>query len=457
VKWKKRTIDTEAEKEIITGMIVNDRFLQEVRQVYESNLLQLPFSRLVGKWCTQYFGQYEKAPGETIQELFSDYAGSKQADQTQVELIEKFLSNLSNEYEKSNSFNVEYNLDKAEKYFKARQIEALRDNLSAALTQDKIVEAEKLIGEFRRIKRPESVGVDILKDKQAIISAFDEEEVLFQMPGALGELLHPFIRDDLIAVAAPMKRGKSFILIDIALRGLYAKLKVLFISLEMTQKQMMKRIYQSFLGETRTEKEVQIPKFIRGKVDHNIVLKKGMTIAMATKKAKALKNTISSGQFKLLCFAANSLTVEDLKTHLSNMEYYDKFVPDAIVIDYADILAPSFKTDVRHQIDHIWRTLRGIAQEKHCLVVTASQMSKATLNRDAEQGDVSEDIRKLAHVSSMVALNQTIDEKKAGIMRCSMLAQRHEEFYIDNEVVLLQCLAIGKPYLNSKWKKDVKI
>ena len=56
----------------------------------------------------------------------------------------------------------------------------------------------------------------------------------------------------------------------------------------------------------------------------------------------------------------------------------------------------------------------------------------------------------------MIALNQNKDDKKKNIMRLNMLAIRDEEFHIGEEIVVLECKYIGKPFLDARWKKDVK-
>jgi len=49
----------------------------------------------------------------------------------------------------------------------------------------------------------------------------------------------------------------------------------------------------------------------------------------------------------------------------------------------------------------------------------------------------------------ILALNQTEEDKKIGVMRVSILFDRHDSEQSWKEVVVLQQLAIGKPYLGS--------
>ena len=55
-------------------------------------------------------------------------------------------------------------------------------------------------------------------------------------------------------------------------------------------------------------------------------------------------------------------------------EKQDGFVPDLIVVDYADLIVPESRGEFRHQQNEIWKGLRRLSQEKgEPLVITASQ------------------------------------------------------------------------------------
>jgi hypothetical protein len=148
--------------------------------------------------------------------------------------------------------------------------------------------------------------------------------------------------------------------------------------------------------------------------------------------------------------------VGQLNTHLDNWLYYDGFVPDVIIVDYADILAPDSRGEYRHQLDGIWAGLRRMAMERNALVVTASQAEKGTFHSDISETSVAEDIRKLAHVTAMVGLNQTKDEYEKGVMRISQIAIR-EDRKATKQAVALQCLDIGRPLLDSRFLDEVVV
>jgi len=166
------------------------------------------------------------------------------------------------------------------------------------------------------------------------------------------------------------------------------------------------------------------------------------------------KSKIAYGDIHVCCYPQNTLDAQTMRAHLSQLENERGIVPDVIIVDYADIMAAGVKAEYRHQIDYIWKMLRALAQERNALVITASHSNKSTFNKDMSQEDVSEDARKLNHVSCMIGLNQRNEDKALGIMRVIALAQRHDAFNPGSEVVVLYDYNTGRPLIDSRWAKD---
>lgn len=464
MKYKRKSINLDDERKIVIGMIVSTHFLREIYRIYNVDFFQTSFAKIVSTWCIQYFEKYEKAPGIIITELFNGFKKQKNINETQIELIADFLENLSFEYEEENFNNIEYHVDQTEKYFQEQKLKLLKDNLSTCLLKDDVPHAEKLIAEYTQVKRPVSGAIDILRDKEMMIDVchnIEETQALLQLPGAFGKLVGGLRRTDFAGILAPQKRGKSWWLLYISNCALFAQLKTLFISLEMPKIDMVTREYQYLTSSAIDGTQlIDIPYFTKDSDEYDIEYKtkkfKNLCLSSINKKTDKLLHMIKKGILKLEAFPANTFTINDLYDYLTNLEYYDNFIPDVIVIDYADILLPSVRNEYRHQLDNIWKGLRSLAQIKNCLVVTASQSSKIGLSHDIDAKDIAEDGRKLGHVTHLICLNQTKEEYDKGIMRVSVPIRRSGKT-INSEVIVLQCLEIGRPYLDSKFKKEVNI
>lgn len=159
-------------------------------------------------------------------------------------------------------------------------------------------------------------------------------------------------------------------------------------------------------------------------------------------------------RFKLVTYPAGLLTVTEIRKCLDDWERHDGFVPDAIVIDYADLLSAddSKISEFRHRQDHVWKSLRGLSQERHALVISATQADAASYTkRQLTMSNFSEDKRKLAHVTAQYGLNQDSSgrEKRLSIMRINAIVVREGDFVSDDEVTVLYDRSVGRAFLES--------
>ena len=88
------------------------------------------------------------------------------------------------------------------------------------------------------------------------------------------------------------------------------------------------------------------------------------------------------------------------------------------------------------------------------MVFTASQTNRGGLSGDIELEDVAEDIRKVAHVTSMVAISRNKYCKENNLAILSQLAVREGEA-VTRKVIATQCLALGRPVIDSRWQDEV--
>jgi len=148
-----------------------------------------------------------------------------------------------------------------------------------------------------------------------------------------------------------------------------------------------------------------------------------LSARQAYRKSQKMLRTYGH-RIRISTWSNRTLSVQGIEQQLDSWENQEEFVPDVIVIDYADLLVPNTRIDFRHQQNFIWMDLRGLSQN-------------------------SEDKRKYGHVTAMYGLNQTWEEKRKGIMRINQLVVREDDFDIGNEVHVLQRLQIGRPFIGS--------
>ena len=505
---RRKIVKGDIEKKIATAGIVSTEFCRDITKIYKPEYIQVDYIRQVLDWVFEYFDEYKKAPERQIQDMF--IVEKDEMKQEQAELIETFLSRISKEYEEKETFNQQYAYKQAKYYFRKRSMQLLFERGLGMLIKNKVDEAENSISTFGKVSEVIGNWVDPLDPETVENFLKKEKDVLFRFFGAVGDLIDDSERSHLIAFMAPMKRMKSWCLQETGIQGLSSKLNVLDISLEMNLDMMKERRYRRIAGYSGKKEKLIFPVFdcllnqdgscnksirvndtdilikdpkkkdskkievlqyfnpeidyipcteCRGKEggDYEIAvwwtLSDEMNVSNRQVEDKIKRFTKLYGQrLKLVSYPAFSASMDDIERELDNLEYMEGFIPDMIIIDYADILAITDRQlSERGRIDDIWKRLKGMAASRDCLVVTASQSNRGSIEkRSLSQKDAAEDIRKIAHVDVMIGINQTEKEKKRGEGRLGIIAHRHK-YFDTRQVRILQQLEVGIPFLDSEW------
>ena len=121
-----------------------------------------------------------------------------------------------------------------------------------------------------------------------------------------------------------------------------------------------------------------------------------------------------------------------MKSELKVLSVFENFVPDVIVLDYADIMALPPGKERRLQLDELWLGLRNITLDMNNLIVTASQTGRETVGgkRDADESNIAEAVR----------------------MSCQTMRDGRESF---DQLVVVNCLEIGRPWMDDKFMNEV--
>ena len=502
---KKTKIDTQVERQILTGMVVSDEFLKEIIPIYQPDLFENRFSHIIADWCKEYFDKYNAAPKEIIQDIFNKWEG--EAKPEQVKYIAGFLANLSDEYEHADKFNVKYVMDKAVHYFKKQSLKYLAEDIGHHLSKDDIVSAEETLVSFKKVERLICPGIDPYQNIEAIRKSFSENyEPLFQVPGELGRMMTPqFTRSSYIILLGPEKRGKTWWLMFLGQQAHKARCNVAEFQVgDMSEAQRVRR--QQISLARKSDKPKYCGPMLVPVLDceHNQkdvctdrnrtcgfgVYEDGDILAFeeagdykpctyCSGKNKRFKGAIWHTKrpeveplnwreayrtsqdylkrvrpkgYRLSTHSSRSINVAGIRSQLELWERTDGFIPDVIIVDYKDILAPEHgsSSEERHRKNETDMALRKLSQDYDCCVISASQADAASYyQKSITKANFSEDKRVFGHVTAMFALNQTLEEKRMGLMRLAPLVIREDEYDESFNVTVGQCLAIGAPYLFS--------
>lgn len=459
--------DGSVERQILIGMVVDPQVLSRVASKWnKEGLFRSKWCNLVGSWCVRYFNKYEKPPRKNLEGMFENWAG-KSKDKETVQLVEKFLENISGEYAAlKQSLNAQFVIDSAAEHFRQVQLRRLADGLTDDLDDGNATLALSKVTSFDNLEMGVGAGIDVLQDKMAIQQAFEQKkEPLIVYPKGAGKFFGDSLeRDGFISFFAPEKRGKTFWLLDMAWRGLLQRRRVAFFQTgDLSQGQMMLRFMARAANRPLRAEEIQVPLSMSRieneravSVEHKRVnFKNELSWQEAYKMCnETLLAKVRSKEslLRLSCHPNSTLSVPGIHSILKDWDRQG-WSPDIIVIDYADIMLHNILgggADSRDQINSTWKALRGLSQSRHCLVVTASQTDAASYNAWViTRSHFSEDKRKLAHLTGCIGINQSAEEKEIGVSRLNWVVRR-EGHYSENVCCYFAgCLAVANPAIRS--------
>lgn len=264
---------------------------------------------------------------------------------------------------------------------------------------------EEIVESARRIQPIMQRGIRFF-DQIEDLFIEDKEEKLTTGFTRLDALLNEGgpTRKEVVCWMAPTGVGKSIMLVNSSIELIRRGLNVLFITMEMTDVKVSKRMAGAFT-------EIPIRKFI---------LKKDMV----REKLLKVKRTYESELF-IYEFPADDITVDvihSLIDHLSRTEGIDI---DVVAIDYLELLlsrnpAANLDKDYTRQ-KRVATEILALAKKENVLVLTASQTNRSGNEVQEAKGAKVIDLNKVAEsygktmpLDYIITINQTKDEYESG-------------------------------------------
>lgn len=443
---------------VVVGMIVSRAVLGPISARWEPNLFDSRVCNLIGGWCVEYYRKYRRAPGTDIFGCFDEWAATTR-DRDLISGVEDILSKVETEYERlKKTVSPDYLVDKAARCFRLSRLAQLRDGLDVNIVAGDVDRAEDSVKGYRRIELGLGAGLAVLAGDdvayERVARSLEEVgEEVFSYDGALAaHLKSVFVRDSFVAFMGKEKIGKSFWLLDVAWRAVLAGRRVAYFECgDMSESQVLRRVVARAAGRPARAGVWEYPVIMDPSDGGLPCVRRERRVADCDMTPEAALNALTEAAgapdlFNLSCHPTGTMSVSGAGEIMEAWER-DGWVPDLVVFDYADIVAPSNpRADKRDQINTTWMEMKAVSQRLHCCVVTATQTDTASYSvRTLSRENFSEDKRKYAHVSTMIGLNQDKEEKDKGIYRLNLLAMREREYSERLCCHTAACLATCEP------------
>ncbi len=401
----------------------------------------------IAKAALPYIAKYKTCPGVQLDYLLE----SELKRGTEGQLLRSYLD----EYTKLvGEIQLEFILEELDKFLQIQELTRSLERAMESLQQGELDEARSLI--YRAVPPVTSGPSEVLlNDPKQSLAFFDRDENNEYYSFGIPTLDKKGIRPDrktLSFLIAASGLGKTWFLVEVVKTGLQHHHKVLHITLELSPQKTAQRYLQSIFSLTKEEATLVKVPYFQQEADgsSSIKFREFSRESLINKRKELYKKLTEMKSYPPLIikeFPTSTLTVEQLAMYLESLKRERGFVPDLVLIDYADLMKIDSQA-LRVDTGRLYRDLRGLAVSRDFALVTATQG-----NRESEGAklvgskNVSEDWSKIGTADGVLTYSQTADERLLGLARIFVAKWRDTA---DRFIVLCsQCYSIGQFSLNS--------
>ena len=406
--------DGALQAKIVALMLRDTLFLVRVAGLIEPDFFELEADGHIAKLALDYFHKYRKSPHVSVlKTVLKDYFDERRIkDETLKAAIAKRLLLLM----RSDISDVGIVTDKVVEFAKDRAIglaiiasvedkekkdyAAIRKRMETALLVgaddgDKDYDYYKEIESRTETRKGRIAGI-IKRD--GISTGYDEiDKVLMH---------HGWGRKEFSLIMGAAKAGKSMSLGDFAKNASIAGYNVAYLTCEVADEIIADRLDANIAG------------VLMKKLDDN-----AHAVQAAIDKIEG-----TAGRLVIHEYPTGTLKASMIRRFLERQRSKGIII-DLLVVDYADIMAPEFRTpDPIENSKSIYVDLRGIASEYNLALLSATQTNREGAKKmTAGATDVAEDFNRIRIVDICISINASEAEKAAGEARLFFAASRNTE------------------------------
>ena len=405
------------------NLLKNEQYTRKVLPFLKDEYFTIEEDRVVFKEIKEFILKYNNLP--TADALQIEIDNLRNIKEDQVRSITDLITQL---HADKIDTNIDWLTDSTEKFCQEKAIYhaimssiEIMNNKNSSLTKGAI---PQLLSDALSVSFDPNVGHDYL---EAYEDRFDyyhrvQEKIPFDL-----DFFNKITKDGLpkktlnVALAGTGV-GKSLFMCHVAASCLSMGKNVLYITLELAEEEVAKRIDANLMNVT-FEDLMQLPK------------------DLYEKKAKSLKSK-TDGKLIIKEYPTAGASTIHFKALLNELNLKKSFKPDIIFIDYLNIcmssrVKPGGSVNSYTYIKSIAEELRGLAVEHEVPLVTATQTTRSGYsNSDVDLTDTSESFGLPATADFMFALISTEQLEELGQIMVKQLKNRYNDPTTNKRFVL---------------------
>lgn len=403
------------EKTILSNLIYNDEYSRKVVPFLKDEYFSETAEKIAYQLITDYFVKYNSVP--TKEALYINLSDMENINEHTFEEVKGLFGELNHEKGTSNDWLIQ----KTEEFCKEKAVyNAIHKSIEMLDDKQNTGKIPSILSEALAVSFDTHIGHDFIEDAAERYDSYHEKEK--KIPFAI-DILNQITdggssTKTLSCLMASTGVGKSLTMCSMAAFNLMCNYNVLYITLEMSEKRIARRIDANLL-----DMDIKDLKYI-GKVEYE-------------KKMKKIREK-SKGRLIIKEYPTTSANVTHFRHLLNELRIKKNFVPDIVYVDYINICSSARMklgaTGSYGYIKAIAEELRGLAQEFDIPIWTATQANRSALG-SSDMG--------LENTSDSMGLPMTLD-----FMIAALTSDELEEM----GVILMKQLK-NRDGDASKWKK----
>lgn len=269
-----------------------------------------------------------------------------------------------------------------------------------------------LLSDAIAISFDNSIGMDLYDDVEKRYEAYTlvEHKLPFTIPMLNSITNGGIARKTLNIVGAMINGGKSLFLVDLAVNYIKQGFNVLYISLEMSEEEIFKRIDGNLLDVSVNElNKLSLEKF--------------------KNKLEVIKRK-NYGKLKVKEYPSGIGSPAHIRSTLNELKIKQKFIPDVVIVDYLGICASAIikagSTNSYHYLKSVAEELRAIGQVYECAIWSAAQFQRSAQQAsDVSMDDIAESLAIAATADFMLGIIRTEELDNMGQVLIKQMKNRY--------------------------------
>jgi len=299
-------------------------------------------------------------------------------------------------------------LDEFETFSRHKALEHAILSSADLLEKGDYAPVEDMIKEAVSVGLTRDLGTDYFEDPKGRLEALKDNngQISTGWDNLDKKLFGGFNRGELNIFAGGSGAGKSLFLQNLAVNWSLAGLNVCYISFELSEALTAMRL-DAMMTNIPTRK-------VFPEID-NVEM-----------KVKMLKKKSGNLQIKYL---PSGSTVLDIRTYLKELELKNKKKIDCILVDYLDLMMPKSKrispADLFIKDKYVSEELRNLVVEKHCVLATASQLNRASVEEiEFDHSHISGGLSKIQTADNVIGIFTSRAMKERGRYQIQFMKTR---------------------------------